>query len=416
MNAPADVLTEPADLAPGAAPRVPAGTDLLAARIAGLSMSAPYAVPKRRPGPDFVNLVNGAPAAEALPFAEIRQTTDALFADPALGAQALEYGPNAGEAVLRQLIAQREGVATDRILITNGGLHGTALVLHALTGPGDTVAVDDPVFPDTVRIIEHTGAAIHPVPHACAGLDVDVLADRLRAGLRPKAVYTVPDFHNPAGTVLPASRRARLVELADHYGFVVLSDNPYRHLSFDGGYEPDFPSDNDRVVVINTFTKTLGPGFRLGWLVLPEWLAPHVVNLRRRYDFQSATLSQAIIRTLLQRPGWYDDLLVRAREVYRRRGRAAIEALSPFRDRLDFHAPEGGFFIWVRLKGGEQAARTLADMAQERGVVYSVGTFYDPLQSGRYADHFRISYSASEWPHLQAGLSRLAETIRTLSD
>ena len=414
MNAPVDVLTAPAQGPVVPARRAPAGTELLASRIAALSMSAPYAVPKRRPGLDFVNLVNGAPAAEALPFAEIRETTDAIFGDPTLGAQALEYGPNAGEAVLRQLIAEREGVPTERILITNGGLHGTALALHALTGPGDTVAVDDPVFPDTVRIIEHTGAAIHPVPLAAAGLDVDVLADRLRAGLRPKAVYTVPDFHNPAGTVLPASRRARLVELADRYGFVILSDNPYRHLSFDGGYEPDFPSDSDRVVVINTFTKTLGPGFRIGWLVLPEWLAPHVVNLRRRYDFQSATLSQAIIRMLLQRPGWYDELLVRARDIYRQRGRAAIEALAPFRDRLEFQDPEGGFFIWVRLLGGEPVAKALADAARERGVVYSVGTFYDPLQSGRYADYFRISYSAAERTHLEAGLSRLAETIRGL--
>lgn len=128
MNASADVLIEPADLASDTVRRAPAGTDLLASRIAGLSMSAPYAVPKRRPGLDFVNLVNGAPAAEALPFAEIRQTTDTLFADPALGVQALEYGPNAGEPVLRQLIADREGVPADRILITNGGLHGTALV------------------------------------------------------------------------------------------------------------------------------------------------------------------------------------------------------------------------------------------------------------------------------------------------
>jgi 2-aminoadipate transaminase len=243
---------------------------------------------------------------------------------------------------------------------------------------------------------------------------VDVLADQLKAGLRLKAVYTVPDFHNPVGGVLPYAQRLRLVELAERHGFVILSDNPYREYAFDGTYEPDFPLDSDRVVVANTFTKTLGPGFRLGWLVVPEWLAPHVVNLRRRYDFQSSTLSQAIIRTLLERPGWFDQLLVRGRAIYRERAELAVRSLREAGDRLEFFTPSGGFFIWARVTGGVDSAALLAERALEQGVVFSKGTFYDPRQSGRYADHLRLAYSAASYSDFAAGLDRFAEVVRGL--
>ncbi|MGW7018574.1 aminotransferase-like domain-containing protein [Streptomyces decoyicus] len=274
----------------------PAPGTLIASRIAALSLSSPYAVPARKPGPDFVNLVSGAPAVEALPLHEIRKVTSELLSSPETGGPALAYGPNAGDPALRELIATREGVDPARVLITNGGLHGTSLALQTVAEPGDVIVVDDPVFPDTIRIVENTGAGIHPVPVGPHGIDVEALAERLRGGLRPKAVYTVPDFHNPNGGLLPYERRLRLVELAEQYGFFVLSDNPYRQFAPDGRSEPDFPFDSDRVVVAHTFAKTLGPGLRLGWLIAPEWLAPHVINLRRRYDFQSSTLSQAIAR------------------------------------------------------------------------------------------------------------------------
>ncbi|MFE0098751.1 PLP-dependent aminotransferase family protein [Streptomyces sp. NPDC059009] len=388
--------------------------DLVSRRVAALSVSSPYAVPARKPGPDFVNLVGGAPAVEALPLAEIREVTQELLAGPDTGGPALAYGPNAGDPALRRLIADREGVDPARILITNGGLHGTSLALQSVAEPGDVVVVDDPVFPDTIRIVEQTGADIHPVPVGPHGLDVDVLEERLRGGLRPKAVYTVPDFHNPGGGLLPHARRLRLVELAERYGFFVLSDNPYRAFSPDGRAEPDFPLDSDRVVVAHTFAKTLGPGLRLGWLVAPEWLAPHVINLRRRLDFQSSTLSQAIARTLLSRDGWFDELLGRSRDLYRERADLTVRALREAGDQLEFDDPAGGFFVWARVKGGATAARLLSERAEEAGVVYSVGTFYDPLQQGRYADHLRLAYSQARHEHLVAGLERLTAVLRTL--
>ncbi|WP_328912688.1 MULTISPECIES: aminotransferase-like domain-containing protein [unclassified Streptomyces] len=407
----AATASDPAAYADGAAR--PAAS-LVSARVAGLSLSAPYAVPARRPGPDFVNLVSGAPAVEALPLREIGEVTNELFSQARSGGQALAYGPNAGELRLRELIAAREGVPVDRVLITNGALHGIALTLQVIAEPGDVIVVDDPVFPDTIRIVESTGADIHTVPVGPNGFEVEVLAERLRAGLRPKAVYTVPDFHNPGGGLLPYERRLRLVELAEHYGFVIVSDNPYRQFSFDGGQEPDFPLDSDRVVIAHTFAKTLGPGLRLGWLVVPEWPAPHVVNLRRRYDFQSSTLSQAIARSLLERPGWFDGLLHRGRTLYRTRAQLAVRALREAGDRLEFTAPEGGFFIWARVVDGTATAELLAERALEAGVVYSKGTFYDPHQSGRYADHLRLAYSAAEHDHLVAGLERLTAVVKSL--
>ncbi|MGW7247197.1 aminotransferase-like domain-containing protein [Streptomyces decoyicus] len=392
----------------------PAPGTLIASRIAALSLSSPYAVPARKPGPGFVNLVSGAPAVEALPLHEIRKVTSELLSSPETGGPALAYGPNAGDPALRELIATREGVDPARVLITNGGLHGTSLALQAVAEPGDVIVVDDPVFPDTIRIVENTGAGIHPVPVGPHGIDVEALAERLRGGLRPKAVYTVPDFHNPNGGLLPYERRLRLVELAEQYGFFVLSDNPYRQFAPDGRSEPDFPLDSDRVVVAHTLAKTLGPGLRLGWLIAPEWLAPHVINLRRRYDFQSSPLSQAIARALIARDNWSDELLAHGRNIYRERAELTVRSLREAGDHLELDDPAGGFFVWANVRGGVSAAERLAERAREAGIVYSVGTFYDPLQQGRYAGHLCLAYSAARHEHLVAGLDRLTAVLKSL--
>ncbi|MFC9238538.1 hypothetical protein ACFTZK_19120 [Streptomyces decoyicus] len=141
---------------------------------------------------------------------------------------------------------------------------------------------------------------------------------------------------------------------------------------------------------------------------------PHVIKLRRRYGFQSSTLSQAIARTLLARDDWFDELLAHGRDIYRERAELTVRSLREAGDHLEFDDPAGGFSVWAKVRGGVSAAERLAERAREAGIVYSVGTFYDPLQLSRYADHLRLAYSAARHEHLVAGLDRLTAVLKSL--
>src|SRR5690606_20269486 len=174
----------------------------------------------------------------------------------------------------------------------------------------------------------------------------------LAAGERIAAVDTVPHFHNPSQGTLSAAKRAALVDLAERYGFVVIADDPYRELRFAGtdqGRQVFF--DFEHVVHVNTFTKTLGPGLRLGWLVLPDPLVDAVVRLRNRQDSHSSTLVQTLVQHLLvSRPGWFDRTLERANALYRHRAGVLVDELERrLPGRFAITAPDGGFFLWPRL-------------------------------------------------------------------
>jgi len=235
--------------------------------VAALSTNAPFAVPRDTPGRRVIHLTSGSPAAEALPLTDLADAHDAVLRDGRLAVSALQYSDSPGLPRLREEIARREGVAVQRVVVTNGALHGVQLALHAVVEPGDLVVLDDPVFPDTPRIVESAGGVPVTLPVDHDGLDVAALEGLLHGGTRIKAVYTVPDFHNPSGHTLSAVRRERLVALTARYGFLLVSDNPYRVHRLTGADVPDFTDDGDNVVRVGTFSKTFGPGLRLGWVV-----------------------------------------------------------------------------------------------------------------------------------------------------
>ena len=335
---------------------------LLARSVSALSTAAPFAVPEPRPGATVTHLLSGGPAAEALPLGDLADAHSAVLAG-ARGVAALQYSDSLGLALLRSTLAEREGVSPDRIVITNGALHGVWLALGAVLDRGDVVVVDDPVFPDTPRIIEAAGGIVHPVPVDREGIDIAAIEALIADGVRLKAVYTVADFHNPSGHTLTVTRRERLVELAQRHGFLVVSDNPYRQHRLLGTEVADFTASSDHVVRINTFSKTLGPGLRLGWIVAPSWLAPHLVNVRRRVDFHSSTLTQHVVAELLRRPGWFEQLGRSAREIYGRRAQALTSSLrSHVPELLRFDEPEGGFFVWAEVTDPVITADALADV------------------------------------------------------
>jgi 2-aminoadipate transaminase len=287
-----------------------------------------------------------------------------------------------------------------------------ALAFAALIEPGDLVVLDDPVFPDTVRIAEQYGGLVLPVRVGPQGIDVEHIAEKLAAGARIKIVYTVADFHNPSGAVLSAAGRRRLVELAERYGFVIVSDNPYRDTTFDGTYVEDFDAASDRVLRVGTFTKTLGAGLRLGWVSGPAWLVPHLENLRRRSDFHSNTLGQSLIQSLLTEPGWFDGVLERNRSIHAAKAQVFVDSLRERAgDQLEFTSPSGGFFVWARLAESAPTSNRLVSAAAERQLLITSGSHFAADGGPQWDRHLRFAFSAPSLAELPIAVDRLVAAL-----
>lgn len=405
MSAPP--LSLPPDLPAAPIPHVD-----VARRVAALSTSAPYALPANAWHASTIRLVSGAPAPEALPLDDLARSAAQVLGNFDSGSAALAYGPHAGLPGLREWLADREQVDSAAVLVTNGALHGISLAFSALIEPGDTVVLDDPVFPDTVRLAEQYGARVLPVRVGPTGIDVSRIAEHLAAGVRIKIVYTVADFHNPSGGVLPAQDRATLVELAERYGFVIVSDNPYRDTTFDGTYVEDFDAGSSRVLRVGTFTKTLGAGLRLGWVVGPAWLVPHLENIRRRTDFHSNTLGQALILQLLSEPGWFDRLLAHNRRVHGAKAAVFGQALAAATaDDLQFSSPAGGFFVWARLTDPRRSAQRLVAAAADEQLLLTAGHHFAADGGPQWDQFLRFAFSAPTLEELPVAVDRLVTAL-----
>ncbi|MET9088648.1 PLP-dependent aminotransferase family protein [Streptomyces sp. NPDC004237] len=364
------------------------------------------------PTPGTIRLLGGIPAPEALPVEAIGRASVRLWQDPEAAIASLQYAPPRGSAALCDWIAKREGVDPSRIVVTNGGMHGLALAVLTVVERGATVAVDDPVFPGFLWALEVATTRTLPVPVLADGFDVEHLARRLATGTRIAAAYTVPDFHNPAQVSLSAPKRQALIELAERYGFYVIVDNPYRELRFAGqdqGVEAF--NQSDRAIHVNTFTKTLGPGWRVGWLVLPDHLVEPVIRLRNRLDVHTSSVTQATVERLLTDDvQWFDRIVAGATALYRERAGVLIDALqAQLPGALDIVAPEGGLFLWPRLTDDSVDPAALLRRAAAHGVIYQPGEFFaaDPRQRSS-ARHLRFAYSDRTPEELREGVRRLA--------
>ncbi|WP_426321358.1 PLP-dependent aminotransferase family protein [Microbacterium sp. E-13] len=361
---------------------------------------------------DAIELLGGIPDPSVLPARELAEATARVLSQP--GQPALQYSRTEGIPALREWIAAREGVPVSRIVVTNGGFHGLALAIQTTVERGDLVAVDNPIFPLFLRGLELSAARTLPVRVGAEGIDVEELGRLLREGARPAALYTVPDFHNPTQGSLPLEARKELVRLAEHYGFVVLADNPYRELRFSGPAPEDEPfNHSERVIHVNTFTKTLGPGLRLGWLVLPDRLVPDVVALRSRQDSHSSTLVQGVVAELLTHdPGIFDATLDRARALYASRARALAEALErEAPGEFDVEVPGGGLFLWPRLRDASIDADRLAADASAEGVEYQRGSFFPSGPGTDAARHLRLAFGDTAQERLVQAAVRIGRAL-----
>ena len=332
-------------------------------------------------------------------------------------AVALQYSPTEGLPGLRDYVAgrleSRQGLrpAAGELMITSGGIDCMELVAKSMVDAGDVVVVEAPTYLGAIMAFRGYEADLRGVPMDDDGMRVDVLADLLATGVRPKVLYTIPDHQNPTGLSMAPGRRAELVDLARRYHFLILEDVAYRELGFGGTAPPSLWSQAPDVVVqAGTFSKTFFPGVRLGWAAGPQEVITQLVTAKQNSDQCSGALGQRMLEEY-GRGGHLDRQLVESRALYARRAALMNEALrAHMPDGTTWTSPHGGFFTWVTAPEGVDTV-ALSAAASARKVAYVPGQPFYPGQGG--ATQMRLAYSRVSDELIDEGARRLGDLVRT---
>jgi 2-aminoadipate transaminase len=367
-----------------------------------------------------IPLTYGFPDPGSFPVADVIEATRTVL--EARPGEVLQYGPIAGAGpLLALLIAKLAGegihVTPDNLLVTAGGSQGIDIVTRLVIDPGDAILVEAPTFIGALQTFRNAEARIFEVPLDDHGLAVDALERKLGAlaaeGIRPKLLYTIPTFQNPAGVTLTAERRPRLVELAKRHGFLILEDDAYSELRFDGDPLPSLYSldPEGHVVKVRTFSKILAAGLRLGYVVAPASLHPQLLQLK--VDVGTSPFGSHVAAAYASDgntlTGRLDAHVLDLRAVYRERRDAMLEALGEFApDGVTWTRPQGGFFTWVTLPEGLDAVDLLS-AARVAGVDYIPGPSYFAAGGGRR--NVRLAFSFLPPADLVEGVRRLMGVV-----
>jgi len=356
-----------------------------------------------------ISFARGVPSVDLLPARAIAEAAArAVERDPA---GALLYGAPEGYLPLREWFARRYDVPVERVLLTNGSLQGAALVIeHLFAGRGGLAVVEAPTYDRTILLLRRFGAQVEALPLAADGLDVDALERMCREGRVPRVLYVIPNFQNPAGVTTSRAKRERIVALAGEYGFLVIEDDPYRDVRFEGTDEPTMLSMDRRECVLHmtSMTKTVAPGVRIGALILPPVLWDRIRTLANDTYIGPTHLAQATVAEYC-RAGSYEPGLAHVRARLRERRDAMVAALeSRLAGRVTYVKPQGGYFLWIRLPGMD--ADQLAKDADAGGVPVVRGSSCYP--NGRGGDELRLAFSAVAPADIGEGIGRLAALVR----
>jgi 2-aminoadipate transaminase len=389
--------------------------DAYAARTHGMAASeirALFAVASR---PEVVSLAGGMPDLSALPLDVVGSTIGRLIADK--GAVALQYGSGQGDPVLREQIldvmaAQQVTASRDDIVVTTGSQQALDLVTRIFVDPGDVVLAEAPSYVGALGVFRSYQADIVHVPMDDEGLIPEALEETLRdltaAGRRVKLCYTVPNHHNPAGVTLSGRRRPMIVDIAAKYGVLILEDDPYGLLGFDGDPLCSLQVLNpEGVVYLGSFSKTFSPGIRVGWAVAPHAVREKLILASEAAILCPSSFSQASVSSYLADHDWRGQVK-RFREMYGERSRATLAALADLVPSARWTIPHGGFYVWVTLPEGLDATSMLPRAVTER-VAYVPGTAF--FGDGQGRRNLRLSYCYPTPERIREGVRRLACVI-----
>jgi 2-aminoadipate transaminase len=343
---------------------------------------------------ETISLARGIPAPECIPVEELADCARAAIERD--GTTVLSYGPVGGYAPLREWIAERHGVEPARVLVTNGSLQGIAFLADRFAGR--RVLVEAPTYDRPLKLLAARGVDVTAVAMDDQGLDPDALEAALAGGPQPAFLYTIPTFQNPSGRTLSTERRHRLVELAREHDLLVLEDDPYGLVRFEGEPPPTlFELDGgEHVIYSSSFSKTVAPGVRVGYFVLPQALDDELEALAVSTYITPVLIGQATVFEFLRR-GNLEPNLERVRDLLRARRDAMLEALERELPSATWSRPQGGYFIWLELP------REAVDV---QGVSFVKGTDF-----GGAPNTARLAFSYVSPDEIREGISRLAAAV-----
>jgi 2-aminoadipate transaminase len=358
----------------------------------------------------MISFARGAPSLDIVDVQGLKEAATRAFESDPAGTTA--YGTSIGYPRLRAWIADRHGVEPERVLITNGSMQADAFLFEQLVGSGDDVVVERPTYDRTLLSLRTRGANVHAVELQPDGIDTDALAALLDgdAGVRPKLAHIIPNFQNPAGYTLSLAKREVLLGLAAKHEFVVFEDDPYVELHFRGQKLPTMLSmDPERVVYASSFSKTVCPGIRVGYLVGPTDLIAQIAKLATNTYISPNMVSQAIVYEFCA-SGAIDRSIETVRSALAKRALTLQTALARDLPEAEFVTPQGGYFMWVTLPQGTDVGELFA-IANEMEVAFVKGTDF-LLEGGE--NTLRLAYSGVTPEQIDEGVTRLAEAYRSL--
>ncbi|MFY9560654.1 MAG: PLP-dependent aminotransferase family protein [Terriglobales bacterium] len=403
-----------------------AWTSRYAQRTKNIKSSAIRELLKITQNPEIISFAGGLPAPDVFPTDRFREACIKVLDKQ--GRLALQYGATEGYEPLRGMIARhtaRYGVKAkpENVLITSGSQQALDLIGKLLINSGDRVLVEAPTYLGALQAFNVYGAEYVCVPSDNDGLRTEQLEASLRLG--PKFMYVLPNFQNPGGTTLAEGRRHELVLLAERYGIPIIEDDPYGQLRYEGEHltplivldRQNLRSDNGysrgNVIYLSTFSKTLAPGLRLGWMVAPPEVIAKLVQIKQGADLHTSTFTQMVAYEVA-RDNFLDEHIKLIRKVYGERRNVMLQSLEEyFPPEVSWTKPQGGLFLWVTLPAGMDCHR-LFEAALKENVAFVPGaSFYG---GNGFADegrrHFRLNFSNAQPEQIREGIRRLSVAIK----
>ena len=371
--------------------------------------------------PEVISFAGGLPAPDVFPVERFETACHRVL--EAKGAMALQYSASEGYTPLREYLAQKMAkygiiAGPDNVLITSGSQQALDLIGKLLINSGDRILLEAPTYLGALQAFNVYGAEYVSVPVDHDGLRTGELEEALRSG--PKFMYVLPNFQNPGGVTLCEPRRHELVLLADKYGIPVIEDDPYGQLRFEGEHLPPLlvlDRDNLRrddgklgnVIYLSTFSKTLAPGIRLGWMVAPPDVISKLVQLKQGADLHTSTFDQMVAYEVVH-DGFLDEHVKKIRAVYRERRDVMLAALTEyFPPEVSWTHPQGGLFLWVTLPEGLEMEHLFQAALRENVAFVPGDCFYATGDEGRR--HMRLNFSHSNPQQIREGIRRLGLAV-----
>ncbi|HZM82910.1 MAG TPA: PLP-dependent aminotransferase family protein [Candidatus Limnocylindrales bacterium] len=361
----------------------------------------------------LISFARGAPSLDIIDIKGLSDAAVRAFAADPVGITA--YGTSYGYAPLRQWIATKHGTATEQVLITNGSLQADAFLFNQLVKPGDHVIVEKPTYDRTLLNLRGIGAEIHQVTLRSDGIDTAELRGLLEslagAGITPKLAHIIPNFQNPAGVTVSLSKREELLALAAEFGFTIFEDDPYVDIRFRGEPLPSMLSLDTAGVVVHasSFTKTVCPGVRVGYLIGPTPLIDEIAKKATNLYISAGQVAQGLVHQFCL-SGDIDRSIATVKAALSERATLLAESLRARISGVEFTEPDGGYFLWVKLPADVHVDKLLP-AAAERGVAVVKGSDF-LLDGGEH--ELRLAFSAVTIDQIDTGVHRLAEAIEAV--